>query len=1011
VSVHSDNLTVSSERSTPSHPLSYQLYLLDSIIICPKTSKSGDLIGFKSPKVILSNSYETESFQLPTFGVDTVDADDTESKNEMNDVEENDFIDFTFDLQSDSVVYDDLKHVIMKPFDPGSILRVNVSAEQLRIFTGLSSSELSEADKESQDLFYLAHFLKIQDIVNDSAVFAVSDVLPEGLFSKRKHLTRLCTRRWREVTTENPVQLEVFADFVPKLRILIKDQITFDEEGAVECAPFSVHLQMSQFYALLSMWYGNMQEMPIIFPYSLQDIVRAVEVPACPSNWPEYGTASFVERLSTGIKEEMELVVSMAKLSWRCSFDSPDYFSKPLGCGYMFDPMNDIISLQAESFLVKVDFDKDQVMRIGCASGDFHVEDLRKNSTRFDDCFNVSRSQSKPSTIVDMNWGLDRGMSDFSDNLGSPFQLTVFMTPDRNCLVNVGFADLDSCTSDLAFFWILLEYFSSYFMYPEFGNPYFEAERKRVEYLKRCSAWTHDVNQQPCLNLDVRLWLVNPSIAIPSDSLDKNCSKLLLKSQLGGVSYRYRTIDCGFWSQNIITKSMEMLFLSNPISEYNLKELNNADKSLQILTRNLNIHIIYDMHVNTKHMNVSLSTLTSDHFDQDLDGIETCLSPAEPIILPEPTVCNPRLRLHKKWNRQSTCDIIVSPEHLKDAVGLLTNFVGPYPEQKDVDNAPECPDDEEVSFSVSARLCDFRFVICEPVLGMHLPIANIYISQIQCSMSDFKMRRANNEGSLDFQACADVQLWIDYYKSGPTRSWEPLLEPYKCNILYDKSSERGQGITVNSECPFHVNISGAFLETMDFATGALYTSIFRILYKEDKVSTPLSDSQQSFDFLQGRKMVKKVTEQVFCSSGYAIPVEHEKVLTLSPHERVAYSLINLSGYHLRFHQRANDKEELAVGYVEHLESTALSFPATRSIFRNLQVVEVSSDAFEDERSPGNTELDSSHYIDVQVPGMYWCHSICVDKNGKRFVSLFPRCDSVRVSNFLSTLNIALFVLY
>ena len=995
VSVHSDNLATPNENSISPHPFSYQVYLLESSIICPKTSKSPDLIALKSPKVILSNSYETESFSLPNFDIDL---DDTVHKDDITDSEDKGPFDFTFDLRSDSVLYDDLDYGAGKHFDPSSVLRMNVSAEQLRLYTGLSS-EHSEQGTEDRDLFYLINYLKVQDISDGLSVFTTSGVLPEDLFSKKQRLLRLCNRKWEEVTIEPVKELEVFVDFLPSnLRILIKDRITFDEDGTHDCAPVSVTLRMSQFYTLLSMWYGNMQEIPVLFPYSIQTIVNAIESPPCPSNFPEYGTPSFIERMAVGIDKKMELIVSIAKLSWRCSFDHPEYFFKSLGCAYMLDQMNDAVSLEAEEFLLKVDFDIEQVMRVGCTSGSLLVNDFRKNSTHFEDCLNIKQKKDQIGTALDMNWGLYRDMKDFSANIGSPFQLTVFMTPDRNCLINVGFDEPDSCTSDLAFFWILLEYFSAYFLCSEFGNPYFEAERKRIEYYKGCNKGTNDATtkQQPCLNLDVRLWLIQPCIAIPTDPLDKDCNKLMLKTQLGGISYRYRTVDYGLSSQTIFTKNMDILFLSDHLPDNNFRKLRNSDSIVQILTTGVNMCIIHDMHIDTNHMNVSLSSLTLDDFHEELEGIEPSSGQAEPIILPEPTVCNARIMQPKKWNRQSKCDIVLCPENLKAAAALLSNCVGPYPEENNLENLSEA-DEKELSFSVSAKLCDFRLVICEPVLGMHLPIANIYISQLHCSVSDFKAEHNYIGGDLDFQACADVHLWIDYYKSGPTRSWEPLLEPYKCTALYDKSSKRGQGITINSECPFHVNVSGAFLETMDFATGALFTSIFKALDRKEQMTTPLPKKQKNSVPFQGYKTMKLVTEEKCFSSGKEIPIEHEKVLTLFSNERVAYSLINLSGHRIRFHQHNRSKEGLSVGYVDHLEITALSFPATRSVFRNLEVVEVSSDAFEDERSPANKQFDSSHYIDVQVPGMYWCHSICVDKTGKKFVSLYPRSDTVRVS--------------
>lgn len=62
-------------------------------------------------------------------------------------------------------------------------------------------------------------------------------------------------------------------------------------------------------------------------------------------------------------------------------------------------------------------------------------------------------------------------------------------------------------------------------------------------------------------------------------------------------------------------------------------------------------------------------------------------------------------------------------------------------------------------------------------------------------------------------------MWVDYFKNGLTRSWEPLLEPFHCIILYEDSFDRGQGITFSLECPFHLTVTGALLDTLDDAIG------------------------------------------------------------------------------------------------------------------------------------------------------------------------------------------------
>ena len=1020
ISIHSSDLDLTESGTSRPHPMSFQVYLVDSSIICPKSSKSEELIALQSPKIILSNSYEKESFSLPTFsGSNEKSGDDLDDLNHSgssgsknvhySDSDQHDSFGYAcrFVDSIDSVIFEDSDCFLPQAFDPSSILRMNVSAEDVRIFTGLPS-ENREAWSSNEDSFYIARYLEIGEISEGSPVFNATCVLSEELFPMKKRVSQLRSRKWEEITLQ-PVQLEVLADFLPSnLRVLIKDQITFDGNERVECSPFSVSLRMSQFYALMSTWYGNMQELPMLFPYSPQSILEHVEVPPCPSSWPEYGTKDYVDRMSCDENKGMEIAVSFAKLMWHCSFDHPDYFPKRLGCAHMFDSLTDGISLESEGVSLMVDFDIENFMRVGCASRTFRVQDFRSKRTLFEQAFCVPHSERRSPGPVDMKWGLNRDMTDLTDDLNLPFQLTVFMTPDRWCLVNVGIAELDSCSHDLAFFWIFMEYFSAYFLSYEFGNPFFDAERKRIDYLKQCNKWEEN-EEPPCLNLDVRLWLPQPRIAIPSNPVDSSTGMLVLKSQLGGIFYRYKTIGSGFYSQNVVTRNMEMLFSSDASKtlKSNVRILKNSDRTTQFLAKGLNLNVNYDLHIETNHMNVSVSSSTRDHSHDGLDGIESSSSiQVAPLLLSPPTVCNPRFRFSKRSNSESTCDITISPEYLKQAGDLLYKFVGPFPPEDEISDADvldssdggNLDQNKELSFSVTAKLTGIRLIICEPVLGMHLPIANVCISDIQSSVSHFKFGQDTYQSeNTDFQACADAQLWVDYYKSGPTRSWEPFLEPYKCTILYEKSSRRGQGITVNSECPLHLNISGAFLETLDFATDSLFNSVFKV-FEKNEPSPPSHVDQEGgrVNTVRGQNLTRSVKEELAYPNGDIVTVTHEKVATLRSQERVAFSLINLSGHRLRFHQQTSKTCDLSVGYLDHLDVTALPFPATCSVFRNLEVVEVSAEGLGDGGTSSDGQVDSSNFINVQIPGMHWCRGICVDKTGKRFISLQPRSDLVRV---------------
>lgn len=63
------------------------------------------------------------------------------------------------------------------------------------------------------------------------------------------------------------------------------------------------------------------------------------------------------------------------------------------------------------------------------------------------------------------------------------------------------------------------------------------------------------------------------------------------------------------------------------------------------------------------------------------------------------------------------------------------------------------------------------------------------------------------------QTMVKTTLFVDYFKLGLTRNWEPLVEPFKCLVLYERCTDRGKGITFNADCPLHVNVTSAVIGT------------------------------------------------------------------------------------------------------------------------------------------------------------------------------------------------------
>jgi hypothetical protein len=259
--------------TTPSRvkaPLSYQLHLLGSSVVCPVSSENEDLVAFKSSKILVGNSHLRESWSKPIVGSSSASEKNHDDPSLFaRELAENnsDVYDFhCLHSNGGSVVYEDSASFEYTPgsFDTSAeVSRITTSVEDLNIFVGISNIRAKEETDE--DLYYLMKYLQLSDIVDNGLIFVALDSLHQDLFEKTMHFDEICSRRWQEVT-DHPVQLEIYADFVNKtqMRLLVKDRITYAEAEAEETYPFEVKMKMSQFNTLLSIWYGNMQVRPYL---------------------------------------------------------------------------------------------------------------------------------------------------------------------------------------------------------------------------------------------------------------------------------------------------------------------------------------------------------------------------------------------------------------------------------------------------------------------------------------------------------------------------------------------------------------------------------------------------------------------------------------------------------------------------------------------------------------------------------------------------------------------------
>ncbi len=815
-------------------------------------------------------------------------------------------------------------------------------------------------------------------------------------------------RLWEEITTM-PLSLGLTMDWAPQLRLLIENTDTdeFSEVG--------LDMRMSQFYLLMSIWYNNMDELPLMFPYDAEKIQMLSTDPEPPSDWPEYGSKEFIERIKYGsacIKFEMVLCVS--SITWRCSFDETNYFGEgidPETFPIMSPSDSDVdgkeaILLELENAICSIKKTEDTLLSVGLGATSLKLTDARCPEATMLQGIRTKTSYSCES-FMDSNFGLDCGHHTLVDGLPLPVQGTVFMTPDYYCMINFGLGMAEAASEDLGVIWILLDYFGLYFKEPNYGHPAFVAEKMAEDHLM-------NVPEAPCLDIDFRLWLIDPHVIIPTSS----ATCLMLES--AGLHYRYKSFGLHFSSQDIIAKDLGIVVLSTYVEADLSRGVRQVSGSLlnsgaKTLVDKLSFSVNYEYDDRSKFTRFAVRVpLSAKYFNRHaMDGIEPFDLDVKPFVVPPPLICNPLVLPSRNLGENETT-VYFSYEYMKLAVELLIAFVGPNPTRSDEASESTTEEITDTSssgniFSVTAHLESIKFFVSDPIMGMHRPFFSLSVSSILLTVSRLKeIERAqmkhdkflgrgnavssNSSNDKDLQACMEATMFVDYFKLGITRNWEPLVEPFRCMTMYERSTARGKGIIFNADCPLHLNITGASIDTIDDAIDTI-----GLLFLEKNSENTAQNEMPPNRIRQLTTIAKTVTRD---DSGHELTVVHKSPEMLNEQERIAFSLKNFSGQRIRVHTQSDLEAELSsskttVMYLDHNHLMPVSFPATETVIKNLEPVEV---PFEGDQNITSQQkqliVPRNHSIDIQVPGFKWTRGISLDKMGKHFIELIPRSPSV-----------------
>lgn len=941
-------------------PLAYKIHVLDSSLLLPRSRNSHDMAAIEIAKGLISNSRHHNSFKMPT-----------QTSSFQSEQERGSGFDTLF-------------------------TRMNFQLHEMRIFSSLGEEKSYHNHNDSPVFRY---FYDVDGRAEDGGW--VYNKQPDLFDGPPKELAAafeaLSNRRWKEITTDL-FSLDVLVDYAPNLRVLISEPL--DPENFIVAPRLDVRL--SQFCLLVSIWYANMQELPVMFPYSTTQFMggRDLRFGTIPT---EYGTDEYMAVWDDWSCVKTEICILLRNLSMRCTFDPTGYFDAEPEIKPFYDDPDDplkasSVQIYFTDVVVHTYSDLRGMMRVAVAAAGFDMIDERRNK-HCQRTFAVSKLSSesdgedKFSTWGDLHWGLHNDVRNIDQTLDQPFQLSCFMTKDW-ALINLGLESANGVLVELSPIWFFLGFFVSYWQDAAYGNPGYAGQGKaRVIKNVLGASRKIDLKDPEGMNIDFRLWLSKPHLCIPCDLVDSRAPSLRIESETG-LWYRFRSIN-DYKMQEVVSSGLDLLFANEFLPPR--QPFDSRDRMVRHLVEGLSFGLRLDGNNECNHADYALQIPFDMKTTANL-SIRSHELNVTPMILDAPTICSP-VETPTRFLGPHVCEITCILEVLPLTSSVMVNFFkGPVDENIQANNDEE---EEPGTFSFSGNIGDLRLFAVDPVLGVQLPVAVISISSIVLTASHLSHANTNksevSRGESipeDLQVTVGCHLWGDYFKLGVTRSWEPLLEPYKCTLLYEKSKYRGQGMSLNADCPLHVNVSGALLLIIDEVVDSFSRLIKEVFGQDTEQESERLTTDSSL--LRDRLTIG---ERIRLRGDQYLPVIHDIPKPLLG-DRVAFSFCNLTGQKVRIHQQEGfDRldgrlKPAVVTYLDHDGSTSLSFDATISVIKNLSVVEVPYPGLPNSQSMRRAKRSSKHAVDVQLPGFRWVQGIKVDTFGRKFESLRPRSPNV-----------------
>ena len=455
----------------------------------------------------------------------------------------------------------------------------------------------------------------VQDIIDDqNKSFSSSGT---SLMQSFKELT---ARKWNEITNI-PISFSIFVDHCPHMRLLIRT----NSNNII-----SWNTSMSQFYLILSIWYDNMQELPLLFPFTRDFIQIHAINPGKNKIYPDYGSQEWVDKIKNALLNTplSEIAFHLNEINFKCSFDPIKYFDHLPTSTLPKEDLIQFLSKEQDVFELSLKDinghlrnENDGLLRMNCNCDVIEIVDVRENiytsqvpTIKNSILVGKNSASHKSTTIndpIDLDYGLDFGRyillqptNSATDDKTKPFNISLYVTPDNYCLINMYTQEMDAILQDLTLIWLVLDYFGMYFKHESFGNPLFQVDTLMKRWKKyKCSDSTTDVrcsgtrdsidlstisfsdsdnddenivppnnaiiDEEDVMNLDVRIWFLQPLLILPSSNTDILSSFAVLQSSNpnnnnkdigggGGMFYNYKSFQDTFSTQEVCARNLSL---------------------------------------------------------------------------------------------------------------------------------------------------------------------------------------------------------------------------------------------------------------------------------------------------------------------------------------------------------------------------------------------------------------------------------------------------------------------